>query len=310
MNKERAPGSYRYFLMTSWLVIIRKGFSFAYDFLVSKAGMAVDHYENFPVASLLMPAALRPAVKAIYAFARSADDIADEGDATPAARLAALDAYDLALQRIETGGTTSSALFRDLQQVIRQYALPYTPFRDLLSAFRQDVTTVRYPDFASLQDYCRRSADPVGILMLHLYGAATPDNLRDAASICTALQLINFWQDVGIDWRKQRIYLPLDDMERHGVTPDHIAEGRCDAAWRALMGFEVARARRMMLAGAPLALRLPGRIGWELRLVVQGGLRILDRIEAAGHDVFRRRPRLGPADWAAMGWRALRMPAA
>lgn len=272
--------------------------------------MAVDHYENFPVASVLLPPALRPAVKAIYAFARSADDIADEGDASPAARIAALDAYGLELERIEVGAATPSALFRDLQRVIQDHDLPYAPFRDLLSAFRQDVSTVRYPDFASLLDYCRRSADPVGILMLHLYRAATPDNLQDSSAICTALQLINFWQDVEIDWRKRRIYLPLDDMARHGVTPDHIAAGRCDAAWHGLMRFEVARARGMMLSGAPLALRLPGRIGWELRLVVQGGLRILDRIEAAGYDVFRRRPRLGPADLLAMGWGALRMRAA
>jgi squalene synthase HpnC len=158
-----------------------------------------------------------------------------------------------------------------------------------------------------LLDYCRRSANPVGRLMLHLYEAADAQNLNDSDAICSALQLINFWQDVVVDWRKARIYLPQEDMDRFGVSADAIADARVDAAWQALMRFEVERARGMMLSGAPLALRLPGRIGWELRLVVQGGLRILERIEAVGYDVFRRRPKLGPADWFVIAWRAMRM---
>ncbi|WP_034293072.1 squalene synthase HpnC [Herbaspirillum sp. RV1423] len=269
--------------------------------------MAADHYENFPVASLLLPARLRPAVKAIYAFARSADDIADEGDAEPAARLAALAAYEQELDCIDARQPRGNSMFASLAGVIREYELPMAPFRDLLSAFRQDVVTTRYRNFDDLLDYCRRSANPVGTLMLHLYHAATSDNLRDADAVCSALQLINFLQDVAIDWKKQRIYLPLEDMQRFGITEQHIAAADCNAAWRALMQFEINRARAMMLSGAPLACRLPGRIGWELRMVVQGGLCILERIEQANGDVFRLRPQLGKRDWLLVVWRAMAM---
>jgi squalene synthase HpnC len=269
--------------------------------------MSVDHYENFPVASILLPARLRPAVAAIYAFARSADDIADEGDATPDMRLAALTAYESELDRIERREPAGAGLFLALGQIAKHYSLPLRPMRDLLSAFKQDVTTTRYARFEDLLDYCRRSANPVGTLMLHLYGETNAQNLRDSDAICTALQLINFWQDVAIDWKKNRIYLPQEDLERFSVNTGHLDHATVDDAWRALMRFEIQRARAMMISGAPLALRLPGRIGWELRLVVQGGLRILERIEAVDYDVFRRRPQLRAADWIRMAWRALRM---
>ena len=269
--------------------------------------MAVDHYENFPVASVLLPAHLRPAVKAIYAFARSADDIADEGDATPSQRLAALAAYDEALDDIDASRPPTDPMFAVLADVIRTYRLPLAPFRDLLSAFRQDVVTARYQGFDGLLDYCRRSANPVGTLMLHLYDAATPKNLRDSDAICSALQLINFWQDVAVDWKKQRIYLPLDDLDRFGVSEQDIASANAGTAWQALLQFEINRARTMMLSGAPLARRLQGRIGWELRMVVQGGLRILERLEQAEGDVFTRRPKLGKRDWLLVLWRALAM---
>ena len=281
--------------------------------MLTQGNMPVDHYENFPVASLLLPRPLRPAVQAIYAFARSADDLADEGDALPPQRLAALHAYDDALQRLADGIPQDIApqLFANLADAIATWNLPMQPFHDLLSAFCQDVTTTRYADFPALSDYCSRSANPVGRLMLHLYCrptcTPTPQNLRDADAICTALQLTNFLQDVGIDWQKGRIYLPLDDLARFGVEPAQIAAGRVDAGFRSLMAFEVERTRALMQSGAPLALRLPGRIGWELRLVVQGGLRILARIEHAGFDVFRQRPVLGPRDWLAIGGAALRM---
>ncbi len=272
--------------------------------------MSVEHYENFPVASLLLPARLRPAVKTIYAFARSADDLADEGDASDQERLAALSAYEASLDRIRQGQADDSPLFGKLAKVIHQYRLPLAPFYDLLSAFKQDVVTTRYQDFDALLDYCRRSADPVGRLMLALYEEASEQNLNESDAICSALQLINFWQDVAIDWQKSRIYLPLDDLARFHVTEQHITEGRTDEAWRALMQFEVERARQMMLFGAPLTLRLEGRIGWELRLVVQGGLRILEKIEQVDYDVFRRRPTLGKSDWPLLAWRALRMKTA
>jgi squalene synthase HpnC len=269
--------------------------------------MAVDHYENFPVASILLPRRLVPAVEAIYAFARSADDIADEGDATPAERLAALAAYDAGLDAIADNTVAPSPLFARLRAVVLQFKLPLQPMRDLLSAFRQDIVTTRYADYAGLLDYCARSANPVGVLMLSLYGAADERNIADSNAICSALQLINFWQDVAIDWDKQRIYIPLEDMARFGVAESDIAAGNAGPAYQALMQFEVARARALMLSGAPLAKRLPGRIGWELRMMVQGGLRILDRLDRAGYDVFRQRPQLKKLDWLAIGVNAVRM---
>jgi squalene synthase HpnC len=269
--------------------------------------MPVDHYENFPVASVLLPRRLVPAVEAIYAFARSADDIADEGDASAEQRLAALAACGQLLDRAGRGDPTGQAIFDRLAAVLTRFGLPLAPFHDLLSAFRQDVVTTRYPTFDALLDYCARSANPVGTLMLHLYGAADERSLGESDAICSALQLINFWQDVAVDWQKARIYLPQEDLARFGVTEATIEQGTVDDAWRALMRFEVERARALMLSGAPLVKRLPGRIGWELRLVVQGGLRILERIERADYDVFRRRPVLGTPDWLAMAWRALRM---
>jgi squalene synthase HpnC len=271
--------------------------------------MPVDHYENFPVASLLLPGRLRPPVEAIYAFARSADDIADEGDASPEQRLAALRRYEAKLDLIEAGGRPDSDLFIRLARMIAAHQLPLQPMRDLLSAFRQDVVTLRYADFSLLLDYCRRSANPVGALMLHLYGVHDAASLKQSDAVCSALQLINFWQDVAVDWAKGRIYLPLEDLARFGVEEAQIGRGESDRRWRALMQFEVDRARALMHSGAPLALRLPGRVGWELRLVIQGGLRILERIEQVDHDVFRRRPSLGRADWLVMLGRALRMRA-
>ena len=271
--------------------------------------MPVDHYENFPVASLLLPARLRAPVEAIYAFARSADDVADEGDAAPVARLARLHDYRLALEACARGAAVNDAslapMFERLGRAIRAHGLPVQRLRDLLDAFAQDVGKTRYRDFAELRDYCRRSADPVGRLLLCLYAAETPENLRRSDAICTSLQLINFCQDVAIDWQKQRIYLPQDDMARFGVSADDIAAGRCDERWRALMSFQLGRARAIMVDGAPLALALPGRIGWELRLIVLGGLRIIESIEAVGYDVFCHRPVLGRHDWLRLGWRAL-----
>jgi squalene synthase HpnC len=271
--------------------------------------MSVDHYENFPVASILLPRRLAPAVEAIYAFARSADDIADEGDATPEQRLAALDAYEQALDRIEAGELNADPIFVRLAATIAQHDLPLRPFRDLLSAFKQDVSVTRYATYDSLLDYCARSANPVGLLMLSLYGEADEDNVRDSNAICSALQIINFLQDVAIDLHKERIYLPMEDLARYAVSPAALDHPGGTAKWRALMKFEVTRARALMLSGAPLAVRLRGRIGLELRMVVQGGLRILESIEEVDYDVFRRRPKLTRKDWMKVIWRGLRMKA-
>ncbi|MGB0127923.1 MAG: squalene synthase HpnC [Rhodocyclaceae bacterium] len=266
--------------------------------------MAVNHYENFPVASLLLPEKFRPAVVDIYRFARAADDIADEGHSPPGQRLAELDVFRSELDRVALGQMPTQPLFVALKQTVATYGLPLQPFHDLLDAFSQDVTKTRYRDFAEVQDYCRRSANPVGRLLLHLYRAVDETNLRHSDAICTALQLINFWQDAAIDWKKNRIYLPQDEMSRFGVTEDQIATGRCDAKWRALMDFQVRRSRELMLEGAPLGRALPGRIGLELRVIVAGGLRILEKIERVGYDIFHRRPTLEPRDWPLMMWHA------
>ena len=267
--------------------------------------MAVDHYENFPVASVLLPAPLREPVAAIYAYARSADDFADEGDLPAEERLARLDAYRAELDAIDGGLPTRHPIFLRLRPVIAEFGLPMGLFRDLLDAFAQDVSKTRYASYAELMDYCRRSADPVGRLMLKLFQADSADNLARSDAICSALQLINHWQDVAVDWRKGRIYLPAEDLARFGIREEQIAEGRCDDSWRALMGFQVNRARALMLAGSPLGSALPGRIGLEIRAIIAGGLRILEKTEAAGFDVFRRRPVLTAADWPRLLWRAL-----
>jgi squalene synthase HpnC len=269
--------------------------------------MSVDHYENFPVASFLLPSRLRPAVEAIYAFARSADDLADEGEATPEQRLAALNAYQAELADIEAGGGGKDPMFERLALAIREYGLPVKPLHELLSAFKQDVLVSRYQTYDALLDYCSRSANPVGVLMLHLYGAADEENIRDSDAICTALQLINFLQDVAIDIHKERIYIPLEDLSRYAISPAALDHASARPRWRSMMKFEVERTRALLLSGAPLALRLNGRIGFELRMVVQGGLRILDAIEAVEYDVFLHRPKLTRRDWLAIFWAALRM---
>ncbi|MFC5301296.1 squalene synthase HpnC [Azospira restricta] len=269
--------------------------------------MPVDHYENFPVASLLLPARLRQPIEAIYRFARSADDIADEGYAAPDERLATLAAYDAQLDRIERGERPGDPLFGPLHDAIAEWRLPLAPFRDLLDAFAQDVTKTRYADYAELLDYCRRSANPVGRLLLHLVDCATPENLARSDAICSALQLANFWQDIAVDWRKDRVYLPQDDLARFAVDEAQIADGRCNENWQALIDFQIERTRALMLSGAPLVHALPGRMGWEIRVTVQGGLRILEKTRRARGDVFRRRPVLTPPDWLLLFARSLRM---
>ncbi|WP_336235134.1 squalene synthase HpnC [Achromobacter dolens] len=276
--------------------------------------MPIDHYENFPVASLLLPRRLRGAVTDLYRFARAADDIADEGSASDDERLAQLAAFRAELHRIGAepgavpapGAPQLTGIFVPLAATIARHQLPITPFYDLLSAFEQDISVKRYEDYATLADYCTRSANPVGRLMLHLFDAAEPHNVEQSDAICTGLQLVNFWQDVRVDWHKHRVYLPQEDLDRFGVSEEDLAACRLTPGWRALMAFQVERTRALLHFGAPLARRLPGRIGLELRLVVQGGLRVLERIEASGYDVFMNRPELGAKDWAIMLWRSIK----
>ena len=267
--------------------------------------MSVGHYENFPVASRLVPARLRGAVVALYRFARAADDLADEGDAPPEARLAALAAYDRALAEIAAGGTPADPPFPELAAAVRAHGLPLAPMHDLVSAFRQDVTVARYANYADLLDYCRLSADPVGRLLLALYRAESPGNVTASDAICTGLQLTNFWQDVAADWDRGRVYVPQEDLARFGVAEDAIRARRADDRWRALMAFETARARALLQAGRPLVRALPFRLGLELSAVIEGGLRILARIDRVGGDVFARRPVLTARDWCAVAYHAV-----
>ena len=267
--------------------------------------MAIGHYENFPVASLLLPAPLRAPIEVIYRFARSADDIADEGNDPSEARLGKLNVYQAHLATIAIGETPDDPLFQDVAKIIRNHVLPIQLFRDLLDAFAQDVTKKRYASFLELLDYSRRSANPVGRLLLHLFKRTTDSDLARSDAICSALQLINFWQDVEADYAKGRIYLPQDEMARHGVSEDHLLKKNCDAAWRALMEFQVQRSKALLKSGAPLGRSLPGRVGLEIRATVQGGLRILEKIQKADYDVFRRRPVLGAFDWPLLLLRAV-----
>ena len=264
--------------------------------------MQPDHYDDFPVARVLLPKALRAPVGVIYHVARTLDDIADEGDWSPEERHRRLADFREGLNAVAEGrpARVHPMLFAKLADVVRECRLPLEPFYDLVAAFDQDIDTTRYADRSALLDYCRRSANPVGRLMLHLIHEATPENLADSDAICTALQLITFLQDVSADWRRGRIYLPLADLQRHGVTEPQIAAGVVDDAWRGLMANEVTQARALMASGAPLALRVPGRCGLELCSVVHGGLRMLEVIERNDYDIFRARPELRAPDWAVL----------
>jgi len=274
----------------------------------------VTHYENFPVASLLCPPHLRPVIAAIYAFARTADDIADEGDAPPAERLADLAAFNADLSAIAEGHAPSprwADVFVPLQAVLVSHHLPVPLLADLLSAFAQDVEKTRdadgYADRTELVDYCRRSANPVGRLLLHLYGVDGEEALSQSDDICTALQLANFWQDLSVDIPRGRHYLPREDCAAHGACQAELLELRSTPQNARLILGVAAWARASMLRGAPLVHRLPGRAGWELRLVVQGGLRILDKVQALRGASLHTRPKLNPWDWCVMLGRALVM---
>jgi hydroxysqualene synthase len=272
--------------------------------------LSVDHYENFPVASLLCPPALRPAVVAIYHFARTADDLADEGDASTVDRKQALRDYRADLASVVAGKAASSRWLRVLTPLAHEmHRLQPALLHDLLDAFEQDLTPPRYRDRAHLLDYCRRSANPVGRLLLGLYGVNDASSLQRSDAICSALQLINFWQDFSRDGPNGRLYVPQSDLDRHGVNAEDVLACHDSPAARALIRDLCTWARALMLEGAPLALTLPGRAGWELRFVVQGGLAILDKIEARGHDSLLHRPTVGAADLPRLAWRALTMRA-
>lgn len=275
--------------------------------------MGVGHYENFPVASWLCPPRLRAPVRAIYAFARTADDIADEGDAGPNQRLAELARYRAAL----TASLATSAdigprspqwpgIFSPLATALRDHRLTPGPLHALLDAFEQDVRNPPYRDRDALLDYCNRSANPIGRLLLQLYGLDDPLSQHQADAVCSALQLINFWQDLSIDLPRGRNYVPQTDASRHGVV---IADGAPlpdTPAARTLVRELVLWAASLMAEGAPLPLRVPGRAGWELRFVVHGGWRILEKIARMDHASMSNRPRLRKRDVPLLVWRSVR----
>lgn len=267
--------------------------------------MAVDHYENFPVASRLLPPEFRHPVALIYRFAREADDFADEGDVPDVVRLERLDWFRQELRKIEGGAPPRIPWFVRLAEIIRKHQLPVEAFSDLLSAFSQDVSKKRYANYGEVLDYCRRSANPVGRLLLVLYRKDTPETLSHSDAICTSLQLINFLQDIAIDYRKGRIYLPQDEMARFAVSEQQIAAGDTGGNWRAFIAFHIERARSLLFSGAPLGRMLGGRIGLEMRTIIAGGDRVLTKIARAGGDVFRHRPALRWFDWPMLLSRAL-----
>lgn len=273
--------------------------------------LARTHYENFPVASHLLPRTMRPHVAAIYAFARTADDFADEGTSTPAERLARLDDW---LQRLKwcagaraaDATSEADAIFVALASTIRERRLPVSLFEDLLSAFRQDVTTTRYESWPELLDYCRRSANPVGRLVLRVAGHDSETLDRASDAVCTALQLTNFWQDLERDWCKGRVYLPLSDMRLFGVQAEDLDERTMTAKWQNLLSLMAERTRALYEEGRPVCDGVTGRLRFELRMTWLGGRRILDALQRNKFDVFTRRPALGAGDIPALAWGALR----
>jgi squalene synthase HpnC len=277
--------------------------------------VGTGHYENFPVASVLCPPRLRQCIRAIYAFARTADDIADEGDVPAHVRLALLAQYRTALHA--TARSTAAfaapdpsraswpALFQALGQAMRAHALPLALLESLLDAFEQDVRNPRYESRGQLLDYCRRSANPVGRLLLHLYGIADAESLRQSDAICTALQLINFWQDLSVDVARGRIYVPLADARRHGIELTGSEAASDGPRMRAMVREMVHWAASTLAQGAELPRRIPGRAGWELRMVLHGGWRILERIARMDYGSRALRPRLSKCDVPVIAWRSL-----
>jgi squalene synthase HpnC len=252
---------------------------------------------------------LRYAVSVIYQFAREADDIADEGDASETERLQALQAYEDELLLIQAYIRAERPLFKTLQQVVSQHKLEVQSLLDLISAFKQDVVKTRYADFNELLDYCRRSANPVGRLMLQLYAADTPQHREWSDQICTALQLINFYQDIVIDLQKHgysgRIYLCQDEMQAAGISEQDLRDQRLDSVWQAFFLYNVARAEQLLLVGKPLGRHLTGRIGFELRMIVAGGERIICKLKRCRGDIYHHRPTLRAFDWPIILLKAL-----
>ena len=279
--------------------------------------LRVDHYENFPVASWLCPPELRRPITSIYHFARTADDLADEGDHSPEHRLDQLTHYRQALASLYTRDADFlvpfawQQVFRHMGQAIAAHQLPHALLDDLLRAFMQDVQYTRdgrvYADREQLLAYCRWSANPVGRLLLHLYGVKDERALAQSDAICSALQLINFWQDLSQDIPRGRHYIPQSDRQRFGLSPLDIQARVPTPAMGAFVRDVCEWTRDLMLSGSELVHALPGRAGWELRAVVQGGLLVLEQVQAQGPNAIHARHKLGKRDWLRVAWRTVRM---
>jgi squalene synthase HpnC len=273
--------------------------------------MAAEHYENFPVASRLLPSATRPHIAAIYAFARMADDFADEGDRTDAARISLLEGWrrrlhEAATGKVEQDGSDAAHVFTALSATMRQFDLEEGLFEDLLSAFSQDVVVKRYDTWTNLLDYCRRSASPVGRLVLRISGYRDDTLDRQSDAICSALQLANFWQDVAIDWAKGRVYLPQELLMAARAREQDLAAGRLTPEWRNALREASSRTRQMFADGRPLVGAVRGRLRYELRATWLGGVRILDKLEAHDFDSIHHRPKLGWRDALGIGLGVMR----
>jgi squalene synthase HpnC len=291
--------------------------------------LARAHYENFPVASRLLPRPLRRHVAAVYAFARTADDFADEPGLEPQERLRLLGEWRRHLHSTPESSESRHApaasrhapaasrqdalppqfppdtIFPALHDTIMRFTLPVSLFDDLLSAFEQDVTTTRYESWAALYDYCRRSAHPVGRIVLRLNGYDRDDLDRRSDEVCTALQLTNFWQDLAIDWSRGRLYVPVGTCRAHGADTADLDRRSWTPAWRHALDEACARTREHFSEGRPVCDGVGGRLRYELRATWLGGGRILDRLERAQFDVFTSRPTLGTSDALVIGWKAL-----
>jgi squalene synthase HpnC len=266
------------------------------------ARLAREHAENFPVASWLLPSTMRPHVAAVYAFARIADDFADEPGRTPEERLHLLDSWHEMLHDTQP----SHPVFLAVSHTRHAFALPVGLFDDLLSAFRQDVTTTRYERWSDVLDYCRRSANPVGRLVLRLAGHTDESLDCRSDAVCTALQLTNFWQDLAIDWERGRLYVPQEIWASHHAAVKDLDAGRLSPAWTAALREAGHRTAELFSEGRGIADSVKGRLRYELRATWLGGRRILDKLEQAEYDVFAHRPRLRMGDALVIGWRTLR----
>jgi squalene synthase HpnC len=263
--------------------------------------LARRHYENFPVASRLVPRDKRDALAAIYAFARYADDLADEPGIE--GRLEKLAAWRELLRQCFSG-EVHHPIFLALQDSARRFHLSFENFENLLRAFESDVSVNRHRDFSSLLAYCACSANPVGRLVLELFAQREPELFALSDCICTALQLANFWQDVAVDLERDRVYLPLEDLQRFNYTLDDLRAGRVDGRWRELLKFEIARTHTLFEQGKTLPERVAPELRLQLRLTWLGGMTVLRKIESVGYDVFRRRPSLSKLDFVRLYFRA------